>query len=80
VSSYNAAKAEQLRQMYAPVKDMVRRDYFAAHAPFDMASAWRELSHRHQSDGYQPTTADAIALLAKMRVDYAEAMCRELAR
>lgn len=56
---------------------MTVRDYFAAHAPLDMADARNHWHKMHGSGSRQPSMQDIMATLALLRGEYADAMMAE---
>lgn len=56
---------------------MTLRDYFAAHAPIDMADARNHWHKMHGSGSRQPSMQDIMAVLALLRGEYADAMIAE---
>lgn len=56
---------------------MTVRDYFAAHAPIDMADARTHWHKMHGSGSRQPTMQDIVATIALLRGEYADAMMAE---
>jgi hypothetical protein len=49
------------------------RDYFAAHAPIDMADVRNEW-HRRMGNNKQPSLTQLFTIMAEMRSDYANTM------
>jgi broad specificity phosphatase PhoE len=56
---------------------MTVRDYFAAHAPIDLADARNHWHKMHGSGSRQPTMQDIVATVALLRGEYADAMMAE---
>lgn len=56
---------------------MTVRDYFAAHAPIDMADARNHWHKMHGNGSRQPDMPAVMATLALLRGEYADAMMAE---
>lgn len=71
--------AGQAQAVKIPHNGMSLRDYFAAHAPIDLADARNQWHKMHGSGSRQPTIQDIVATLALLRGEYADAMVAERA-
>jgi hypothetical protein len=71
--------AAQAQAVKIPHNGMSLRDYFAAHAPIDLADARNQWHKMHGSGSRQPTIQDIVATLALLRGEYADAMVAERA-
>jgi hypothetical protein len=68
---------DQVKAVKIPHNGMSVRDYFAAHAPIDLADARNQWHKMHGSGSRQPSMQDILALLALLRGEYADAMTAE---
>ena len=79
-----APLGDQLVPTFEPMKPttvtchgMTVRDYFAAHAPIDLADARNHWHKMHGSGSRQPDMPAIMAALALLRGEYADAMMAE---